>query len=272
MAYGLASRRRARFGIPRVNQNPKPPGVASNRLANRANSPGNGKIGVGQAHSVSGDRDRTLPGKPPPQLQSQSTNAGAGSTALDPRDDQYWRDYAQINFTQSQGLSGLNTQDIYSRTAYEQALQRRSFDEPVEVQRERENANVGGTIYSTAHQEDLGRLAQSQFQTRRDLETDFNQGAADRALQRQGLTGQAQIDLANALAASVGRVSQVEGSRPGPVVDPNDPAAPYGTNNNKVQLAAKVKALQAKAKKTQNDKLRQALFARIKKLNAQRRH
>lgn len=266
--YGLSRRRRT--GIPRVNQNPRPPNEQKPRIGISGNT----------AVSSSRDRQRNVGtsqgnfGKPPP---TQNPGAPASSSGpafappVDPRDARYWNDVAQINFNRDQSLAALNSQGVFDQQAYEQALLQRTQAEPLEVQREREAANAAGAIYSTATQEDLGQLAKQQFLTRADLSGTYNQSVTQRALQQQQLQGQSAFDIQNAYFAAAQRAAEAEANRPAPAVMPSDPTAgATPADPQRAALAARVSGLQARAKNMKPGPQRQALFDAIKKLNARR--
>jgi hypothetical protein len=263
MAVSNAVARSRRLGLRKVNQDPRPPNEPRHR--------------VDRARRARDNRNKK------PQSQPQINTAGP----VDPRDDQYWRDYTQLNFNKDLNLSQLNTEDVYANTAYQAALQRRSFDEPLEVQRMREQANVGGTIYSTAHQENLGLLGQEQFQTRSDLENAYNQALADRALQRQGIQGQYNLDTQNAFAAGAARASQEELQRPAPYLPPPTFPAPHEQNKGynlphqkdlqritaaRQALRKRVGLLQTKRGRSDSSAQREALARRIRSINKKRQY
>lgn len=275
---GLGNRRLA---IRPVDPDPRAPndhspkiGVGQGRPAGRDNR-SKPRIGVGPGKVVSQGGKPPKPGEKPP----------AFAPPVDPRDDQYWLDVTQLTFNKDLQLQGLNTQGVFDSTAHDLALLNRSQQEPLEVQRLREQANVGGSIYSTATQEDLGQLGKQQFAQKADIENAYNRALADRALQEQGIKGQYGIDQQQALATATARAAANELNRPGPPVNakyksPKQQGKSYDIPHQKdiQKIHSTQKALRKRVgtlkerRSGATEAQRKAINARIKRINAKRKY
>lgn len=258
--------RRGRLGIPPVNPNPRPPNEQrigrATALTQRAGVGDARQIrqGIGSGTAVAGPGARPTGGTTPPPTS-------ATAPPPDPRDDQYWRDITRLQFERNSGLAQLNTEGVFARTSYEQALAARARSEPLEQLNLRQQANRGGAIYSTATSEALGQLAQNQFQQRSELESEFNADRISREMEMNALRQGYSIDEAQALGDAVARTAQLEANRPPPVPDQQ------GSNQNTLRrsITDRVHDLQRRRSQTDDPARRKALAAKIRRLNQRKR-
>jgi hypothetical protein len=206
-----------------VDPNPRPPNEPKYGL--RQNQPAGSRIGVSgnqKAHAGIGvAKNKALKTKANGgATPAASSPTGGGSTVfaqpVDPRDSQYWRDLAQLNFNKDIGLQRFGTEDVQDKIRNERELADRKYQDPREVQHLREGANVGGRIYSTATQEDLGNLAQQQFQAKAGIEEAYRNAIANRAMERNELTKGYNLGVGNIYSEAVDRALAKELERAGP--------------------------------------------------------
>jgi hypothetical protein len=219
------SQRKGRNSIPPVNPNPRPPNEPKYGLAN--NQPAGSRVGVGQNKPVYKQQagiggGKALGGKSGgvPTATAPSPASGSFAAPVDPRDSQYWRDMAQLNYNKEVANMRFNTSEQFDKSQYERDVANRNYLDPIEVQRNRESANVGGTIYSTSHQEDLGNLAQQQFQTRAGMSEAYQRAIAERANDKWANEQGYELGNQGAYGEATERAARAESERPGPYVEP----------------------------------------------------
>lgn len=215
--------RKGRNSIPAVNPNPRPPNEPKYGLRN--NQPANSKVGLQGNKGLPQPKPGKGPNTGKKGQQGQGGNPAPaplpaafspGSPAVDPRDAEYWRNQAILEFNRTQGVRNLDTEDVFERTSYERDKANREYLNPIEIRKLKENANTEGAIYSTATQEDLGNLGQQQFQQLSGITEAYQRALAMRANQRKGLQEEYDLGGRNLYSEAIERQAGRELERPGP--------------------------------------------------------
>jgi hypothetical protein len=217
--------RRSKLGIPRVNPDPRPPNEprgnkgrdnqSKNRYGN-VNSINKPKAGQKNKPGNNGK-----PGGSSPTQQDQPTKVEPlYGNAIDPRDSEYWRNLVVLTQNKDNQLSQLNTEETYSRTAYERALQDLTLQQPRDELSYREGANQAGAFYSSKTGEGLGQIKQEYFLRRSDTEQNFNKEQSLRELMRRAIEQGYTAEEAALLAEATERQAMGELDREAPYIDP----------------------------------------------------
>lgn len=227
-----------RNSIPKVNPNPRPPNepkfgigqaqpVHTNHIGIANNHPARPGQGISQ--------NKALPGKgkhkpnyqasnvqvAPPQ-PSSPTGHTPFAPPVDPRDSQYWADVTQLNFNKEVMENKFARENTASEIGHEAALKERAYAEPLEVNALNQRDNVGGIIYSTAHQENLGNLGIEQFRQRNAIDQAYQEALNKRAFEREQAESEFGEGRSKAYREGAERASGRELEREGP-------EEPYGT-------------------------------------------
>ena len=288
MALPRGQKKRAIGVGPKVNPNPRPPNEPRARARFEASKVHQLQKRIHQRRLEAQKKKQQQQTKKP-TTATPTPGQPTFAPPTDPRDEQYWTDYAQLNFNKDLALRQYGEQDVADRTAYEQQLLARTQDEPLETQRMREGANVGGMIYSTAHQEDLGQLGKEQFLQRDEINTAYRDAVTQRALDTERTQGQYNIDMLGISADARARATQAELSRPGPTPPPaqyGPPPSqkkkkpypiPHQQDINRIQAAQKAlknraERLQKRRSSSQGTKTKKRITTRLHKVQKKRKY
>lgn len=190
--------RKSRNSIPTPNPNPRPPNEP------RPNTTPNDQTG-GQTPTAPVDRE----------LQGFSTYQPSQGVP-DPRDAQYWRDVSRLMFDRNAQLQQLQTEQIYSQTAYEKALENLARQTPLALRDTKESANRSGALYSSRTGDALSGVLQGASSQHSELESGFRDETSMREFLRSQIEQGASIEEAAALAEAIDRASRNEMNRPAP--------------------------------------------------------
>lgn len=221
MALRVANR------IPAVNPNPRPPnevngGVrlvgAQPKRNQDSHAPSKGTSNQPNKTSGGGTGGGTSGGaNTPPSTQP------AFAPPVDPRDAQYWRERAQLNYMNEIDEANTNAANAFDKVSEEASLKQRDYLEPRETQELRKADNSQGLIYSTTHQERLGELGQQQFSQRQSIIDAYQKALLDRSIGLKERQGERMGSEGDILSGATERATQNELNRP----EPNVPAPNY---------------------------------------------
>lgn len=217
----------ARHAIPRVNPNPRPPneprpntgGTQAPKFRNN-NTTGLGGQQTARASHPGVGSNKAVEGPPRPAPSATATAAPSPPPAaalappIDPRDSQYWKDYASLKFENDLAMKQLDTEDVFAKSAFDREKAARDYQAPLEVNDLRQGANVGGRIYSTGTQEKLGNLAQEQFGRNTSALEAYQAALNERSTKRGELKSGYERALHELLEGATERGSEGEINRP----------------------------------------------------------
>ena len=188
----------------------------------------------------------------------------------DPRDDKYWLDIARLDFNKSQTLQELSTDEIFSRTSYEDSISSLNRNTKDDILSTKQNANRGGALYSSATGEALGKVEQGSILQRSGLDRNYQAANAARELSRQGIHGGYLIDNQNELADATYRQAALEMTRPSPI-SPNISGELGKNNKNRIDdIKKKINNATPEQKKKLQKQLSKLKNSKKKKQNGKK--
>jgi hypothetical protein len=238
----------------KVNQDPRPP-----------NEP---KPNGGNPSNVSQPNYPT-PAAPGSREQQGFSAYNPPSNMPDPRDEQYWRDMSRLMFDKNAQISSLNTEQTYADTGYTRQMADLQNREYWDSLAQKQASNRAGAFYSTASEEDAGRLRYGYAQQRLQAGGQYSTDSQTRTLQKAALEQGYTLDEADALASAVDRQSQSEMDRPSPYnKDLMEVLQSVLSGGKKDESNKQIQRLQDQLKKADNPKDRGRIRRRIKRLES----
>lgn len=225
MALRVANR------IPAPNPNPRPPNEVHGGVRLVGTQP---KAAVANNQVAKGNKDQHQ--KTPPKANPSGAGGGGGAQTppstqpafaapVDPRDAQYWREKAQLNYMSTIDTENTNAANAQSKIEEEAQLKQREYLEPRETQELTKGDNAGGLIYSTTHQERLGELGQQQLGQRLGITNAYQKALLDRSISLKEREGERIGNEGDILSGAEERAANNELNRP----EPYTPAPNYTT-------------------------------------------
>jgi hypothetical protein len=186
----------------KVNVNPKPPnapkGLTGAQPQNQGKSLTNAKSQAAQKSYASNQANLQAKNQASANAISSAASAAAApnkvvihpiAAAEDPRDSSYWETLTNLEFNKNQEIKNLETQGVFDQTAYSREKAESDRLMPVEQRNLRENANVAGTIYSSATTNAANELGIQQSNRNSSLEEAYQKLLFERAKEKQGVEG-----------------------------------------------------------------------------------
>lgn len=174
----------------------------------------------------------TVPAQTVTNAASYTAGQSSNNTPPDPRDEQYYRDKANLLFKKQQEENRLRTEGILSQNNYEEALSSLNRQEPKDKLATKIAASRAGNLFSSTHQEDLGTLQQNYFLQRSDMARTKAQEDIARETARSYLEQGYSLDDAALLAEAADRETARQAAAsantdPGTTTNPTDTLPDY---------------------------------------------